>query len=366
VSAAKLCAHPDYVRISGALTTEHQERLMNYPERLQQLTLLNETAARAPAFRQLYREDAAAIRAELLEGLTAEAAHVAPKFFYDPLGSRLFEAITELPEYYPTRVEAEIFVQRKDQIAHALGKQVTLIDLGAGNCEKAARLFPSLQPVQYVAVDISVEFLHQALDGLQRQFPATDMLGVGMDFSANLQLPRDVRADKRVFFYPGSSIGNFEPAVARRLLSQVAMQAGQGGALLIGIDLVKPLDVLVPAYDDALGVTAAFNLNMLLNLNRLIESNFDLRDWQHVALFNAQDSRIEMHLQARRDLVVHWPDGARAFAAGERIHTECSYKYTPESAGALLEDSGFEVKQFWTDTRQQFAVVLARVASASN
>ncbi|MGL4573641.1 MAG: L-histidine N(alpha)-methyltransferase [Burkholderiaceae bacterium] len=334
---------------------------MNYPERLQQLPLLNESTSRAPAFRQLYREDAAAIRAELLEGLMAQKAAVAPKFFYDALGSRLFEAITELPEYYPTRVEAQIFGQRKNDIARALGKRVTLIDLGAGNCEKAAKLFPSVQPVQYVAVDISVDFLHQALDALQRQFPATDMLGVGMDFSASLQLPRDVRTDKRVFFYPGSSIGNFEPAVARALLTQVATQAGQGGALLIGIDLVKPLDVLVPAYDDALGVTAAFNLNMLLHLNRLIDTNFALQDWQHVALFNVQENRVEMHLQARRALTVQWPGGARAFAEGERIHTECSYKYTPDSARVLLEDGGFTVTQFWTDAQQQFAVVLAHV-----
>jgi L-histidine Nalpha-methyltransferase len=343
------------------VTTEHQEQLMNYPERLQQLHLLNETTARAPAFRQLYSEDAAAIRAELLEGLTAEKAYVAPKFFYDALGSRLFEAITELPEYYPTRVEADIFGDYKDEIAQALGKRLTLIDLGAGNCEKAAKLFPSVQPVQYVAVDISVDFLHQALDGLQRQFPATDMLGIGMDFSTSLQLPRDVRADKRVFFYPGSSIGNFGPVAARELLAQMATQAGQGGALLIGIDLVKPLNVLVPAYDDALGVTAAFNLNLLLHLNRLIGSDFAVRDWQHIALFNTQDSRIEMHLQARRALTVRWQGGERAFEAGERIHTECSYKYTPESACALLADSGFEVTQFWTDAQQQFAVVLAHV-----
>ncbi|MFM2398174.1 MAG: hypothetical protein RL341_331 [Pseudomonadota bacterium] len=334
---------------------------MNYPERLQPLPHLNQTASRAPAFRQLYREDAAATRAELLEGLVAGKAHVAPKFFYDALGSRLFEAITELPEYYPTRVEAQIFGQREDEIARALGKRITLIDLGAGNCAKAARLFPSLQPVQYVAVDISVDFLQQALDGLQRQFPATDMLGVGMDFSASLQLPRDVRLEKRVFFYPGSSIGNFEPVVARRLLGQMATQAGQGGALLIGIDLVKPLDVLVPAYDDALGVTAAFNLNLLLHLNRLIGSDFALQDWQHVALFNTQESRIEMHLQARHALTVQWQGGARAFAAGERIHTECSYKYTPDSARTLLADSGFDVTQFWTDAQQQFAVVLAQV-----
>jgi dimethylhistidine N-methyltransferase len=339
---------------------------MNYPERLQHLSPATmhpvPLPARAAVFRQLYREDAAAIRAEVLAGLLQPQAAVPPKFFYDAMGSRLFEAITELPEYYPTRVEASIFADNMHSIVAALGTRTTLIDLGAGNCEKAAKLFDGLAPTQYVAVDISVEFLRRAVERLQQRFPATEMLGVGMDFSSDLHLPLDVRTEHRTFFYPGSSIGNFHPSAAQKLLQQIAGQAGSGGALLIGIDLVKPERVLVPAYDDALGVTAAFNLNMLLHLNRLVDTDFSVQDWQHAALFNAQESRVEMHLRARRAVTVRWSDGERAFAAGETIHTECSYKYTLDSMRQLLQSGGFTVSQVWTDPQQQFAVILAHVS----
>ena len=233
-----------------------------------------------------------------------------------------------------------------------------LVDLGAGNCEKAARLFGWLQPARYVAVDISVDFLRDSLHKLQREHPALDMLGVGLDFSASLSLPPEVGEGERVLFYPGSSIGNFSPQDALRFLRQ-ARAAAQGGGLLIGVDLVKPLEILEPAYDDALGVTAAFNKNLLLHINRLIGSDFAVQDWAHVAFFNAAESRIEMHLQARRDVAVNWPGAQRHFKSGERIHTEISHKYTVPDFEALLREAGFESTRVWQDARGWFAMFWA-------
>ena len=312
-----------------------------------------------PRFFQLYTENTTAVMTELKEGLLASKAWIAPKFFYDLLGSRLFAAITAVPEYYPPRVEAEIFVQYQNEIVQTLGTRATLIDLGAGNCEKVARLFPMLQPTQYVAVDISVDFLHAALEHLSRQYTATEMLGVGIDFSTHLELPAAVTATRRTFFYLGSSIGNFSDADAIPLLGGLRQNMGAQDGLLIGMDLVKDSTILVTAYDDALGVTAAFNRNVLLHINGILGSDFRLEDWRHVALFNAQASRIEMHLEALRDVQVNWPSDTRQFAAGERIHTENSYKYTPESARALLQKAGFTVQQLWTDPMGYFALVYA-------
>jgi dimethylhistidine N-methyltransferase len=314
---------------------------------------------RQPQFVQLYQEDRAAVRAELRAGLLAPQAQLAPKYLYDPLGSRLFDAITELPEYYPTRTEAALLAEHGAAIAAQLPADATLVDLGAGNCEKAARLFGVLQPARYVAVDISVDYLHNALHCLQRQFPTLDMLGVGLDFSSTLALPPEVGPGPRLLFYPGSSIGNFTPVQALDFLRQVRA-AAQGGGLLVGVDLVKPLDVLEPAYDDALGVTAAFNKNLLLHVNRLLGADFEVRDWQHLAFFNTEHSRIEMHLQAARNVTVRWPQGERRFAAGERIHTENSYKYRVADFEALLRQAGFAQTAAWQDARGWFAMFWAQ------
>ena len=299
-------------------------------------------------------------RREIAQSLSAPRPFVAPKFFYDRLGSALFSAICELPEYYPTRTEAAIFDAHAAEIAAAVGPHSTLIDLGAGDCAKAARLFPSVAPAQYVAVDISVEFVRHALDCLQRQFPALPMLGIGTDFSANLRLPPEVRPERRVFFYPGSSIGNFTPAQAGEFLGGLRAQVDGVGGLLLGVDLAKPREIVEPAYDDALGVTAAFNLNLLSHVNRMLGSDFDLADWRHVAFLNEEDSRIEMHLEARRDLRVAWPGGERGFRAGERIHTENSYKYRRADVEAMLEAAGFLPARCWTDEHGWFAVFFAR------
>ena len=314
---------------------------------------------RAPLFVQLHQDDHAGVRAELARGLQAGIAFTHPKYLYDVLGSRLFEAITELPEYYPTRTEASIFASQAPAMAALIPQGMTLVDLGAGNCEKAARLFDVLRPARYVAVDISVTFLQDALQCLQRQHPLMDMVGVGMDFSAGLALPPAAGDGQRLLFYPGSSIGNFTPAEALVFLRQ-AREAAPGGGLLIGVDLVKPASVLEPAYDDALGVTAAFNRNMLLHINRLLGSDFDVSQWRHRALYNAGEARIEMHLDALQELSVRWPGAQRDFKQGESIHTENSCKYTLAQFEHLLREAGFSRIEQWRDPQDWFAVFLAR------
>jgi dimethylhistidine N-methyltransferase len=234
----------------------------------------------------------------------------------------------------------------------------TLVDLGAGNCAKAAGLLESFAPARYVAVDISVAFLRQALGSLQAQHPGLPMVGVGMDFSSAFSLPAQAGAGPHVLFYPGSSIGNFTPEAALHFLQQLR-SACDGGGLLIGVDLCKPRALLEPAYDDALGVTAAFNRNLLMHLNAMIGSDFKLADWQHVAFFNETDSRIEMHLQALRAVAVRWPGGERRFAKDERIHTENSYKWRQADFAKLLLSAGFAQTRAWTDERGWFAVFWA-------
>ena len=341
---------------------------MNLPLQFPGLAEALPTAS--PQFINLYDETQSgqtqSAAQELEEGLLEPSAVVSPKFFYNELGSRLFEAITGLQEYYPTRTEAGIFAASYPQIAATLRKSgidnSCLIDLGAGNCAKAAALIPHLQPRQYVPVDISVDFLRDAAAQVQNSFPALDIVGLGMDFSSGLALPREVQQQDRVFFYPGSSLGNFHPAQALPFLQHIADPAqGKARGLLLGIDLVKDASRLEAAYDDALGVTAAFNKNLLLNVNELLHADFDVRQWRHVALFNAAQSRIEMHLEALSDLTVRWPGHARRFDAGERIHTECSYKYTVESMTALLRQAGFSQVEHWTDPNKWFAVFWAGV-----
>jgi L-histidine Nalpha-methyltransferase len=315
-----------------------------------------------PQLITLQQLDDTALASEAAAGLRARPARVSPKFFYDALGSHLFDAITALDEYYPTRTEASIMAAHGAEIATAAlrltGTAPQLIDLGAGNCAKASRLFTALAPRRYVAVDISVQFLGQALAGLQQAHPRLPMVGVGLDFGAGFSLPAALADGTSLVFYPGSSIGNFAPDDALHLLRDMRRAAG-GGALLVGVDLLKPTPVLQAAYDDALGVTAAFNLNLLRHLNGRLGSDFDVRGWRHVALFNPAESRIEMHLEARRDCLVRWLDGERAFDAGERIHTENSYKWAPEGFAALLRDAGFGTLRHWTDDRGWFGVFLA-------
>lgn len=313
------------------------------------------------AERRAAAQGSAAVIAEISAGLLAPAACTSPKYLYDGLGSKLFEAICELDEYYPTRTEAAIFARHGADIAAAIGTGSALIDLGAGNCAKAAGLFPLLRPAQYVPVDISRDFLSEAVKHLRQRFPDIEMTALGLDFSHGFALPDSVRAQRRLFFYPGSSIGNFAPAQAVQFLRGLRANAGADGGLLIGVDLVKDFAVLDAAYDDALGVTAAFNLNLLRHLNRLIGADFDVGQWQHRAFFNEGEHRIEMHLEARSAQLVRWQGGERLFTRAERIHTEDSYKYTRAGFVGLLEQAGFAAGQVWTDDAGWFAVIHAGV-----
>jgi dimethylhistidine N-methyltransferase len=328
--------------------------------------MLTRTNARTHqgGFIHAYRHDNPLQHTEISAGLLAPQAFTSPKYLYDALGSKLFEAICELPEYYPTRTEASIFDRYAPEIAEAVGHGTTMIDLGAGNCAKAAKLFPALQPRQYVPIDISVDFLWDAITQLRQRFPHIVMTGVGMDFSSTLDLPDVVGHEKRLFFYPGSSIGNFTPmqalAFLRRMRAACKADGRVDGGLLIGVDLIKDKSVLDAAYDDELGVTAAFNLNVLRHLNKLLEADFELRQWQHRGFFNTELNRIEMHLQARSDVRVTWNGGERWFEKGETIHTENSYKYTRESFVQLLAQAKFEVADVWTDVRGWFMVAHAR------
>ena len=264
---------------------------------------------------------------ELTAGLLHPQASISPKFFYDALGSKLFEAITVLDEYYPTRTEAGIFEAMARPLAIALDdaglKAPCLIDLGAGNCAKAAALIPHLQPAQYVPVDISADFLQDAAQQIQGSYPTLSIVGVGMDFSHSLQLPDAVQPQERVFFYPGSSLGNFTPAQALQFLQRIS------------------------------------NKNCLRHINGLLGADFDVRQWQHVALFNTTDSRIEMHLQASEDTLVQWAGHTRRFAQGDRIHTEHSYKWRRADFESLLRDAGFREVRAWTDANEWFALFLA-------
>ncbi len=320
---------------------------------------------------QIHQADPQRQRAELAAGLLAPQASVSPKFFYDRLGSHLFDAITELPEYYPTRTEAAIFRDALSDMAARVPAGAVWIDLGAGSCAKAASLFGAMRPAAYVPMDISAAYLTQALAPLRREHPGLPMLGIGLDFSGGLALPADavrwlaaqrLQAAPRCVFYPGSSIGNFAPEEALRLLREshaVCREGGAGSGLLIGVDRVKAREVLEPAYDDALGVTAAFNRNLLLHVNRQLGSDFQPAAWDHVAFFHARESRIEMHLAARQPQTVSWPGGGRTFAAGERIHTENSYKWEPQAFADLLQQAGFCMPVHWTDARGWFSVFWA-------
>jgi L-histidine Nalpha-methyltransferase len=292
--------------------------------------------------------------------LSAAQAAIAPKFFYDELGSHLFSAITALPEYYLTRTEQALLHRHLPAIAAATSlAKPTLIDLGAGNCEKAAKLLPLVQPSTYVAVDISAGFLQAALDRLRREHPNVSMLGVATDFAERLRLPPSVPTEHRLFFYPGSSIGNFTPVQATEFLTSLRACMHGPSALWIGVDLQKPREVLERAYDDPLGVTAAFNLNVLRHVNRLAGTDFDVRDWLHVALYDSTEGRIQMYVEARRGTTVRWTGGQRTFAAGERIHTENSYKHTIASFERLLAAAGLRASRHWMDERGWFAFFLA-------
>lgn len=295
---------------------------------------------------------------EIIDGLQAKPASISPKYFYDGLGSSLFQAITHLEEYYPTRIERGIMQSKLSQISQAIGTADVIVELGAGNCEKVRPLLDTIAPKQYRALDISADFLKTALANLHHDYSAIDMQAIAADITLELSFP-DLQDQRILFFYPGSSIGNFNPSEASGLFANLARECHGSGGLLIGVDLVKDINVLERAYNDYLGVTAAFNLNALRHLNHLIGSNFSIPNWEHYAFFNQTLDRIEMHLRTKIDQLVNWPGGHRQFHAGEMIHTENSYKYPKPTFLEMLRNAGFTKVNAWTDPDSNFLVCFA-------
>jgi dimethylhistidine N-methyltransferase len=297
--------------------------------------------------------------ATLVDGLLASPAAISPKYFYDPLGCTLYQAICELPEYYLTRTERAIFAANAATIAAVAGRGRQFIDLGAGDCAKGEFWLPHLQPRRYIAVDIAAPAIEPALSRLAAAHPEVEFTGVITDFSEVLDLGPELDGGAATFFYPGSSIGNFAPAKALLLLEQLQRLSGNRGGLLIGVDTPKASARLQAAYDDALGVTAAFNRNVLNHVNAMLGSDFDPSAFKHIALYNEEESRIEMHLEACSEQTVQIAGQERVFLAGERIHTENSYKYGPEDFAALLKRAGFLSVVVWQDEAGDFAVYYA-------
>ena len=304
--------------------------------------------------------DEASERKALVAGLRAVPASIPSRYFYDPVGCALFGAICELPEYYPTRTEAAIFERHRGEIAAAAGTGKQLVDLGAGDCRKAVAWMPWLSPRRYVAVDIAGAALAGALAQLAIEQPGIDVLGVVTDFTQGLDLQRDLAGRPATFFYPGSSIGNFMPDDAQRFLSLLRRHCeADGSGLLIGVDTKKDPRRLQAAYADAAGVTAAFNRNALNHVNRLLGTRFAPDAYDHVALYDENLGRVEMHLEARSAQTVEIEGIARRFDAGSRIHTENSYKYAPGEFASMLRRAGFDSLHCWQDDAGDFAVFYA-------
>jgi dimethylhistidine N-methyltransferase len=299
----------------------------------------------------------AALQQEILDGLAAPQKRLPSKLFYDAAGSRLFDAICELPEYYVTRTEAGIMRAHAADIAATLGRGVRLVEFGSGSSLKTRLLLDQLQaPLEYVPVDISDEHLHTTAVALREAYPQLPIRPLTADFTRDLQLPEGLDDTAATVYFPGSTIGNFEPEEALGLLQRIRRLAGAKGGLLIGADLRKPLPVLEAAYDDAAGVTAAFNLNLLRRLNREFGADFDLGAFAHRAVWNERLSRIEMHLVATRDLGFSIFGRAFRMQAGATLHTENSHKYSLDALAQMSRRSGFSVAACWTDPQQWFAV----------
>ena len=319
--------------------------------------------AKPVQYRIVDRSQAAAgdERAEVVAALLESPARIEPKYFYDELGCALYGAICQTPEYYPTRTEVALFREHRQEISVALGRGRQFVDLGAGDCCKGQAWLPFLAPSRYIAVDIARVELERSLARMAPDFPEVEMLGVVADFASGLPLDGVLDGSAVNFFYPGSSIGNFLPDDAVRFLSNIrsfcATRPESG--LLIGVDGKKSAAVLDAAYDDALGVTAAFNLNVLLHLNRRFGFDFALDGYAHRGFYNPAEGRVEMHLESLRDQAVALGTEQRRFAKGERIHTENSYKYHPVEFEALLERAGFAHVRHWTSADGGYFVFYA-------
>ena len=301
-----------------------------------------------------------AFRCDVLEGLSRQPRAIPPRWLYDHSGSELFEAITKLPEYYPTRTERSILSKAANEIAVLTGGARAVVEFGSGSSAKTPILLSAVNPSAYVPIDISSDFLWKSVERLSETFPNLAIYPVEGDFTGALRLPPAIRSMPRLGFFPGSTIGNLVVPTAVDLLRTMAKTLGGGSMLLIGIDRIKDTDVLLPAYDDKQGVTAAFNLNLLHRINRELRGSVPVDAFRHLARWNEVEARIEMHLVAARD--AHFAVEGRHFsiAKGETIHTENSLKYGPREASLLLRAGGWTPIAHWTDDEELFSVILAK------
>jgi dimethylhistidine N-methyltransferase len=294
---------------------------------------------------------------DVIAGLSATPKRLLPKYFYDEIGSQLFEDITQLPEYYPTRTELKILRENAAAIAGLMPRDAALVEFGAGAATKAKILLEAAPQISaYVPVDISAQFLGGEAAKLERDIPRVAIYPVATDFTKPFELPAAVRGRPCVGFFPGSTIGNFEPHEATELLRIAAQILGPDALFIIGADLVKDRNVLHAAYNDAAGVTAKFNLNLLARINRELGGNFDLASFSHQAFYNSERHRIEMHLASKKRQKVKVAGRTFDFRAGETIHTENSYKYSLESFAALARGSGWNPMSAWTDANGRFSI----------
>jgi dimethylhistidine N-methyltransferase len=289
-------------------------------------------------------------------GLSQHPKRLPPKYFYDAAGSKLFEQITLLPEYYPTRTELRILRDHGAEIAATIPPNAALIEFGAGGTTKARLLMRQSTLAAYVPVDISGDFLNEQAEALRRDFPGLAVYPVTADFTAPFALPPEVRDMPKAGFFPGSTIGNFDPHEASAFLRGARDLLGEGATLIVGVDLEKDERVLSAAYNDAAGVTARFNLNVLVRINRELGGNFDLSGFRHRAIYNRERHRIEMHLISRKAQTVRVLGRAFSFRAGETIHTESSYKYSLARFTALAQGAGWQPRARWTDADGMFSV----------
>ncbi|MGJ3257568.1 MAG: L-histidine N(alpha)-methyltransferase [Alcanivorax sp.] len=297
--------------------------------------------------------------AEVSESLQAPTPTLHPKFFYDETGSTLFDQITRTPEYYPTRTEESLLRRYAKEIHARLEGIHTIAEPGAGSCEKVRVLLDAWQPSHYMPLEISRECLLGASRRLADDFPQIHISAVCADYCQAMAMPEGLQQPGRLVFFPGSTIGNFEPAQRATFLRGLRELAGPGGSLLIGADLQKPAEQLHAAYNDAGGLTAAFNLNALHHLNRELDCGFDTDTMRHLAFYNSAQSRIEMHLECLQDQHIRLGDSSLTLTAGTRIHTENSYKFTVEGFSAELAAAGFTPSACWTDNSNLFSLHLA-------
>jgi len=295
---------------------------------------------------------------DVIAGLSSDPRTLPCKYFYDERGAALFQKICELPEYYVTRTEIDILDKHRTEIASQIGPNIELIGLGTGAGTKTRILIEALEkPAVYIPVDISGKQLRKSAASFRKVFPNLEILPVCADYLQPVLLPSPRhKATHNVVYFPGSTIGNFEPDEALEFLRRIANVCGPGGGLLIGVDLQKDQNVIEAAYNDKAGVTAEFNLNLLAHINRETGANFDLSRWKHRAVYNSEAGRIEMYLISATDQTVHIGDREFCFRAGEKILTEHSYKHTPEGFIALAHQAGFDFLKLWTDDARLFGV----------